>query len=108
MVGFFCRLPAYFRTSLFVRPSITSQDWMFTVTIRPSEENEQSATAGVDIMAFETISTGSRKTLRKVFPMLMSRDPFRRMLVPELERGAGNFLQSNVARSQSAGLLVLR
>jgi len=47
--------------------------------IRPSDENEQSAAAGVGITAFETDNTTNKSTLSSAFPMLISRYPIRRI-----------------------------
>src|SRR5208282_2304074 len=103
MASFLCGPPAYFKTSLFVRPSITSQDWTVIMMFRPLDENEQSAAAGNGTAAFETVSTTSKANLVRAFPMLMKRLPLSTNPAPGLERRACDFLQSNVARSQSAG-----
>jgi hypothetical protein len=79
MASFLCGPPVYFKTYSFVRPSITSQDWTVMVMFRPSDENEQSAAAGIGAAAFETVIAISKATLVRAFPMLMRQLPFRQI-----------------------------
>jgi hypothetical protein len=49
------------------------------VMFRPSDENEQSAAAGIGAAAFETVIAISKATLVRAFPMLMRQLPFRQI-----------------------------